>query len=232
MPTPLRLAVCLYPVVTVLDYQGPVELFGGIDPTVLSGPYGTLLFGENLPKYSIEITYFSHSLDPVKPLSGAPMIPSKTYSDALASGEQFDLVLVPGGLQTPQQVDPSLLLFLKKQAPGAKHVLTVCTGSWILSATGVLDGRRATTNKAWFKKVVEATKDVPVEWVAKARWVVDEHDDKKIWTSSGVTAGMDLGNAFLEYLVGKEHAEILRNGIELNARAQDDDPFAVVHGLV
>ncbi|KII87073.1 hypothetical protein PLICRDRAFT_176870 [Plicaturopsis crispa FD-325 SS-3] len=232
MPTPLRLAICLYPGVTVLDYQGPVELLGALDPTIMSGPYGMTLFGKNLPKYTIENTYFSHSLDPVKPLSGAQMIPSRTYSDALASGEQFDLILVPGGMLAPQQVDPSLLLFLKTQAPGAKHVLTVCTGSWILSATGLLDGKRATTNKALFKHIVEATKDVPVEWVAKARWVVDEHDDQKIWTSSGITAGMDLASAFAEYLVGKEHAVALSNGIEMDARAQDDDPFAVVHGLV
>ena len=59
------------------------------------------------------------------------------------------------------------------------------SGSWVLSATGLLDGRRATTNKSWFKKIAEATTSHNIQWVPKARWVVDG----KFWTASGVSAG-------------------------------------------
>ena len=58
------------------------------------------------------------------------------------------------GIASPDTVDPQLLDFLKQQAPGAKYILTVCVGSWILAGTGLLNGRKATTNKAFFKRVV------------------------------------------------------------------------------
>jgi len=127
----------------------------------------------------------------------------------------------------PDTVDPSLLEFLKKQAPGAKYILTVCTGSWVLAGTGLLNGKKATTNKSLFNRVVAAT-DKSIEWVPRARWVVDGN----IWTSSGVTAGMDMANAFLEVLTGKQFTEFVRMAIELGVRDKEDDEFAAAHGLV
>ena len=58
----------------------------------------------------------------------------------------------------PEVVDPSLIEFLKRQAPGAKYILTVCSGSWVLAGTGLLNGKKATTNKAFFKKIVVRSK--------------------------------------------------------------------------
>ncbi len=51
------------------------------------------------------------------------------------------------------KTEHSLMNFLKRQGPNAKYILTVCTGSWILSSTGLLDGKRATTNKETFKVI-------------------------------------------------------------------------------
>jgi transcriptional regulator GlxA family with amidase domain len=67
-----------------------------------------------------------------------------------------------------------------------------------------------------------------VNWVPKARWVVDGH----IWTSSGVTAGSDMAYAFLEHLVGHEVANAIRGVVEVSVRKQDDDEFAEFYGLV
>ena len=53
----------------------------------------------------------------------------------------------------PEFLQPSLINFLKRQAPGAEYVLSVCTGSWILAQAGLLDGKRATSNKAVFRNV-------------------------------------------------------------------------------
>lgn len=105
--------------------------------------------------------------------------------------------------------------FIRRQSPGAKYILTVCTGSLILARTGLLNGKRATTNKRAFRSVQvslnnvvwgrfdgarlqEETEDLPIAWVAKARWVATE--DKKIWTGSGISAGhghcLNLGPKF------------------------------------
>ena len=65
-------------------------------------------------------------------------------------------------------------------------------------------------------------------WVPKARWV----EDGRMWTSSGVTAGIDMAHAFLKHLVGDEIAETIRAGIEASVHEQDDDEFAEAHGLV
>jgi len=182
-----------------------------------------------LPSVQVEATYFSHNRAPVVGDEGPAIVPERTYGEVLDNFEQYDLILVPGGTRkgTPEAVDPSLLEFLKKQAPGAKYILTVCTGSWILAGTGLLDGKKATTNKAYFKKIVAAT-NKSITWVARARWVVDGN----IWTSSGVTAGLDMASAFLEFLAGKEVATFYRTGIELSVKNQGDDEFAAANGLV
>ncbi|KAF7980376.1 hypothetical protein HWV62_38841 [Athelia sp. TMB] len=219
MPTPLRLAVCLFPAVTALDYQGPMELLGFLAP---ENPELT-----RKPAYSITADYLSHTMDPVVPISGPRVMPTGTYDGVEM---QYDIILVPGGAYARPSAVPELVEFIKRQAPTLKFILSVCTGSWILSGTGVLDGKKATSNKSVFKNLQEATKDLPITWVPKARWVVD--DDARLWTSSGVTAGQDMANAFLEHLIGKEDAEIIRNIVELSVKEAGDDEFAEHHGLV
>ncbi|KAK0441038.1 class I glutamine amidotransferase-like protein, partial [Armillaria borealis] len=107
--------------------------------------------------------YLAKTLDPIVPLAGPKLLPDQTYDDA---EDQFDIILIPGRGQH------SLMNFLKRQGPHAKYILTVCTGLWILSSTGLLDGKRATTNKEMFKVIrFSDTKDLPITWIAKARWV-------------------------------------------------------------
>ncbi|KAJ7772646.1 class I glutamine amidotransferase-like protein [Mycena maculata] len=223
MTQTFRVAVCLFPGVTATDYQGPVELLGILSSKnrqrALSG------VSKDLPDLNIEFTYLSHSLEPVEPTAGPLILPSLTYDDAQ---EQFDIILVPGGPNVnPPSACPD---FIKRQSPGAKYILTVCTGSLILARTGLLNGKRATTNKRAFRSVQEETKDLPITWVAKARWVATE--DKKIWTGSGISAGMDLAGGFLDHLVGKDLGLAMRSFIELSMKAEDDDEFAAYQGLV
>ncbi|KZP22349.1 class I glutamine amidotransferase-like protein [Athelia psychrophila] len=225
MPTLLRLAVCLFPAVTALDYQGPMEMLGFLSPQNLEKSVGEF---PTEPSYSIEADYLSHTMDPVAPMSGPHVVPTGSYS---TTEKQYDIILVPGGPGArPDAVPRELLAFIKRQAPGLKYILSVCTGSWILAGAGVLDGKRATSNKSVFKELKEATAHLQITWVPKARWVVD--DNNKLWTSSGVTAGQDMANAFLGHLVGKEHAEIIRNIVELSVKQIDNDEFAEHYGLV
>ncbi|KAL4260408.1 Class I glutamine amidotransferase-like protein [Pleurotus pulmonarius] len=229
-PITLRLAVCLFEDVTSLDYQGPIALFGCIEPEFFNTYLQDLPLSAEL-KYLLEIEYLAHSLEPVKSSPGPAVVPSRRY-DEVAASEQFDILMVPGGpTACPENVPKSLLEFVQRQAPGAMHILTICTGSWVLAGTGLLRGKKATTNKASFRKVVENTRGEGIEWIAKARWVVNEDDSRKIWTSSGVTAGMDMTSAFLDYLIGKELSTSLRGIIELTAKGESEDDFAVYYGL-
>jgi putative intracellular protease/amidase len=112
-----------------------------------------------------------------------------------------DIFLIPGGPGTRKEIDNVLFIeTVKKISSQSKWVLTVCTGSALLAKTGLLDGRRATSNKKAFEWVTK-TSDA-VEWIREARWTV--HD--KYYTSSGVSAGMDMTFGFLCDLQGVEFA--------------------------
>ncbi len=133
------------------------------------------------------------------------------------------ILLIPGGWGTRSLVnDGAFVARLREMAARAASVLTVCTGSALLAKTGLLDGRSATTNKIAFDWV--ASMGPRVEWRKKARWVVDG----KYYTSSGVSAGIDMALAFLRDRHGETAARECAQGMEyLWHDEADDDPFAV-----
>ena len=91
--------------------------------------------------------------------------------------------------RTVAQQNPAMVEFLQRVCPPAEQVMTVCSGSGLLARTGLLDGRRATTNKAYF---AQCSGEGPnVNWVKEARWV----EDGPYATSSGVSAGIDMALA-------------------------------------
>jgi len=140
----------------------------------------------------------------------------------------YDLILIPGGMGTREEVDnPALLEWITKAASQAETVMSVCTGSALLARTGVLDGRRATSNKIAFVWV--RGQSSKVNWVTQARWVEDE----KFFTSSGVSAGMDMALAVIAHHCGIEMARDVTIWAEYEWHEDASrDPFAKIHGLV
>ena len=90
-PTPLTLAVCLFPLVGATDFQGSIELFTFLSPK----RSGSGVFSKP-PPFTIEVTYFGVTKDPIEPASGPNFLVNRTYDD-LKEGEQFDVIFVPGG---------------------------------------------------------------------------------------------------------------------------------------
>ena len=199
------LAIFVFPGIQTLDLFGPIEMLGGfID--------------------KIKITLVAESLDPIPTRHGQRILPDRTIWD----GVGYDLLLVPGGdsaLDAGQKV--AVKNWLRQTSENAEMVMTVCTGSILLAMTGVLDGKKATTNKIDFNATIGLGPNV--EWVAKARWV----KDGKFFTSSGVSAGMDMSLAAAAEMFGIEAAREMADGTEYEWHQDPDwDPFAVKEGLV
>ncbi len=198
------LGVVLFEGFELLDVYGPLEMFG------------------NLPGISIEMT--SERGGAVASTQGPKVLTDSTLADC----PHLDLVLVPGGMGTREQIDNRVMLdWLGERAAAAETVMTVCTGTALLARAGILDGRRATTNKAWFGWV--ADQGPSVKWVKEARWV----EDGKFVTSSGVSAGIDMALAVIAQLAGVEVSETIALATEYDwHRDPAWDPFARLHGLV
>ena len=154
--------------------------------------------------------------------------PRSVSDDRFDEGREYDILLVPGGMGTRREVRNQVLLeWISGQAKATEFVTSICTGSLILARAGLLDGLRATTNKMAFEW---ATSQGPrVVWERKARWV----EDGRFFTSSGVSAGMDMTLALVARILGRAAATEVATRAEYAWHEDPDwDPFAKVAGLV
>jgi len=189
----------------LLDVFGPLEMFG-----VLPDRF--------------EISLIGPRVGPVASNQGPRAHVDYAYPDA----PPCDIVLVPGGIGRLQVIeDRAFLAWLAAYCASAEYVTSVCTGSALLAAAGLLDGYRATSNKRSFEWVRQ--QGPRVEWVPEARWVVDRNR----WTSSGVAAGIDMALALIGHLCGDDVARSVADNSEYEWHLDSDwDPFAARHGLV
>jgi putative intracellular protease/amidase len=184
----MEVAVLLFDDFETLDVFGPVEIFGRL-----------------VDLYSIK--FYSLNGGQIKNRHGVSILSEKLE----ALNTNVEIFLIPGGLGTRKGVDNKLLIDkIKEIANFSKYVLTVCTGSALLARTGLLDNKNATSNKRAFAWVM--TNGANVIWNKKARWTVDE----KFYTSSGVSAGMDMALGFLSDRHGIEFARKVAFEIEFN----------------
>ena len=199
------LGAFVFPGFETLDYFGPIEMLGGMGS-------------------EIEVITVAAQKTPVPSVHGQRIVVDTTCAEK----DDFELVLIPGGdAALGACTDQAVLSWVAAASAHAERVMAVCTGTILLGASGVLDGRRATTNKLDFTDTVPLAPKV--DWAKQARWV----RDGKFYTSSGVSAGMDMALAVLADLFGMEEAEKMAVSCEY-AWHQDAnwDPFAVSAGLV
>jgi putative intracellular protease/amidase len=200
-----RLGVLIFPGFELLDVFGPSEMFG-----LLQKEFSLALIGETIGPVPSGQRLSAHA--------------DKTLDDS----SDYDILLIPGGAGTRREVtNPRILDWIAKASERAEFTLGVCTGSALLAKAGVLNGRRATTNKLAFNWVVEQGPDV--QWVRQARWV----EDGKFFTSSGVSAGIDMSLGAIAVICGMESAEKVALWSEYSwNKDRNWDPFASIHGLV
>jgi transcriptional regulator GlxA family with amidase domain len=165
----------------LLDVFGPAEAYGARE---FEGAFRLLMVAERPGA--------------IASAQGPQAVAEYSFADC----PPLDLIMVPGGIGTRREVDnAALMAWLRARAEQAELVTSVCTGAALLARAGLLDGRRATSNKRAFDWV--KTQGPRVNWVAEARWV----EDGKLWTSSGVSAGIDMALAIIARTCGTPAAE-------------------------
>ncbi len=184
-----------------LDVFGPVEILGRL-------------------KEEFNVNLYSMEGEIIKSSQGVPV---HTRPLSQLNLENY-ILMIPGGIGTRELIDDEVFLeHLKTLSINAEYILTICTGSILLAKTGFLDGKRATTNKrvfAWTEDFLE------VNWVREARWVRDGNT----YTSSGVSAGMDMALGFVADQLGYDVAK--RQSIEIEYDWKEDptwDPFSSLY---
>lgn len=197
-----RVDILLFDKFETLDVFGPVEILGRL-PEVFKLNFISVHGGlvESSQKVRVETNLYIRDDDTLK------------------------ILFVPGGSGTREKVhDNDFINFIENISKESKYIISVCTGSALLAKAGILNGKRATTNKRAFNWVTEQNEDVL--WVKEARWVKDGN----IYTSSGVSAGIDMALGFIEDLMGKEKALEISKGIEyLWNEDSNYDPFSKMY---
>ncbi|KAF2732612.1 class I glutamine amidotransferase-like protein [Polyplosphaeria fusca] len=216
-----------------------ILLTPSIDPTDIFGPLGVL---SALSMYYINSTgkmhlsllapTLSHSTTnpPLANLDfGADLVPTLTFDEYEAGASEsgpLHVLLVPGGGGARMNVSREIA-FVKKVYPSLRYIISVCTGSTLLARAGVLDHRRATTNKkawAWASSFGNN-----VSYQGAARWVRDGN----VYTGSGVAAAIDTAYAFVGDVYGEEVSRWVADASEYTRWENASfDPFAERWGVV
>jgi len=184
MSAPLQIGLLLFPKVTQLDLTGPLQVFSSV------------------PGATLHLIW--KRIEPVASDTVLTLTPTTSFADC----PQLDVVCVPGGAGTDDMVnDEEMLEFLRGQAASAKYITSVCTGSLVLGAAGLLKGYRATTH--WtameFLTLYGATP-------AKTRVCVDRNRV----TGGGVTAGIDFALTLVSILIDRPTAQAIQLRLEYN----------------
>ena len=180
----------LFPRVTQLDLTGPVEVFSR-----LPGAVSHLVW---------------HRVEPVETDAGFSILPTVSFEDA----PQADVLMVPGGQGAFELMeDPAALDFVRRQAGNARYVTSVCTGSFVLGAAGLLRGRRATTHWASHP-------------LLEILGVIPEHGrvvrDGNIITGGGVTSGIDFALAVAAEVYDATTAQAVQLAMEYDPQPPFD----------
>jgi transcriptional regulator GlxA family with amidase domain len=177
------IALVLFPEMTLLDLVGPLQVLKG-----LPAPYRTVVVGERM--------------EPMVTDTGLAVTPERTFAEV----PRPFAVIVPGGPGSVAAMgNEAVQGYLRAAAPPAEVVGSVCTGALVLAATGLLEGRRATTHWAYARELEK----LGGRYV-RERWV----EDGKFITAGGVSAGIDMAIALAGRLTDRATAQRIQLGIE------------------
>jgi cyclohexyl-isocyanide hydratase len=178
----LNIGFLLFPMVTQLDMTGPAQLLGRVP--------------------GAKTHFIWKTLDPVMTDAGFAIVPTQTFD----SCPKLDVLVVPGGFGTLALFnDQETLAWLRTQGDGARYVCSVCNGSMVLGAAGLLKGYRSACHWAWGHTLENFGATFVRERVVR---------DRNRMSGGGVTAGIDFGLTLVAELAGEEMAKLLQLALE------------------
>jgi transcriptional regulator GlxA family with amidase domain len=180
----------VYPDVQIVDATGPLEVFARTARWLIDQGR------RREPAYTVEL--LAARRGPMRSSSGLELVVRRSFMEV---GGGIDTLLVAGGIGAPRALgDRALVRWLRRIAPRVRRLGSVCTGAFLLAEAGLLDGRRATTHWRVCRQLAERYPRVAVD--PDPIFV----RDGRVYTSAGVTAGMDLTLALVEEDQGREVA--------------------------
>jgi len=196
-----RIALVCFDQAQPLDVVGPYEVFAGANEAQRAS-------GARAPYYQLSLV--TPGATAVRGQSGLRLTPDASLENlARGSRAALDTLLVCGGLgartitKLPPDALQGVLRDVRRAAKSSRRVASVCTGAFVLAAAGLLDDKRATTH---WNHCAKLTQQYPRVQVESAPIYVR---DGKVWTSAGVTAGIDLALALVEEDLGREVALLI-----------------------
>ncbi len=207
---PRQVAILLYPGVQSLDVTGPLEVFTAAARLISAGARCDRGY---------EVRTFSRDGLALKASSGLTITPDGSLTEAPVA---IDTLIVPGGRGSREAAeDGALIEWISGSASVARRTAGVCTGAFLLAAAGLLDGRRATTHWAAAQELARRHPEVQVD--PEPIFLRDGN----IWTSAGVTAGMDLALALVEEDLDRDAAlQIARHLVLFLRRPGNQSQFS------
>ncbi len=187
-PSPRRIVIVAFPAVQILDVTGPSEVFALAD-RVSGGPHGAPAGGG---VYTVELV--APAAGPLPTSGGIELVAQHSLTDCRG---RIDTLVVAGGAGVPAiEEDEGVIAWLRSAAGRSRRVTSVCSGAFLLARAGLLDGRRATTHWAACEALRRRYPNVEVE--LEPIFVRDGN----VYTSAGVSAGIDLALALVEEDLG------------------------------
>lgn len=184
----------IFPGITQLDFTGPFEILSRL------GTPPSIAVPSQFPQSQVHVV--AKTLAPVASDRGLAFMPTCTFDDC----QPLDLICVPGGAGIVDALgDAQMVDFIRRQGGQARYVTSVCVGAFLLGAAGLLEGRKAATHWAYadLLPLVGARHE-------KGRIVRDGN----VFTSGGVSAGIDFALSIIAELAGPEVAEAIQLGVE------------------
>jgi cyclohexyl-isocyanide hydratase len=190
MANPIAIGILIYPNVTQLDATGPAQVLARV------------------PGATVHMIWKTR--DPIPTDAGFSIVPNTTFADC----PKLDVICVPGGGgQVALMNDPETLDFLRTQAATARYVTSVCTGSLVLGAAGLLKGYRSACHWAWREMLADFGAIAVAERVVR---------DRNRISGGGVTAGIDFGLTVAAELAGEEVAKSIQLVLEYDPQPPFD----------